>query len=294
MKILIVEDDQSSRIYLENLLELNGYKFRSAVNGIEGLNYFEEYDPDIVITDIQMPIMDGLELLEAIRDKKSNTIVIITTAYGNENYAIQALHLGANNYIKKPVSGKELLPLLKKYKSVINSKFIPDQLPGEMIYQKYKIEFETSYKQIPKIVDRLLLESTCNFDTNERINIELGLVELITNAIEHGNLDITYDEKQEALNDNMLDELFAERLAIPDYKNKKIIVEFLADKNGIEWTITDQGNGFEWNTLPDPTDSENILELNGRGVFISKFLFDKVEYIGNGNIVKVRKNYRKN
>ena len=92
MKILIVEDDQSSRIYLENLLELNGYKFRSAVNGIEGLNYFEEYDPDIVISDIQMPIMDGLELLEAIRDKKSNTIVIITTAYGNENYAIQALH----------------------------------------------------------------------------------------------------------------------------------------------------------------------------------------------------------
>lgn len=292
MKILIVEDDQSSRIYLENLLELNGYKFRSAVNGIEGLNYFEEYAPDIVIADIQMPIMDGLELLESIRDKESNAIVIITTAYGNENYAIQALHLGANNYIKKPVSGKELLPLLKKYKSVINSKFIPEQLPGEIIYRRNKIEFKTSYKQIPKIVDRLLLESSCSFNINQRTNVELGLVELITNAVEHGNLNITYAEKQNALDNNTLEKLYEERLATPEYVNKKIIVEFFSDKTGIEWTITDEGEGFNWNTLPDPTSSENILELSGRGVFISKFLFDKVEYFGNGNTVRVRKNYK--
>jgi len=123
VKVLIVEDDKSSRLYLENLLELNNYDYRSASNGIEGLNLFEEYCPDVVITDIQMPIMDGLEMLEAIRDRKSNSIVIITTAFGSENYAIQALHLGANNYLKKPVAGIDLIPLLRKYRTILESKY---------------------------------------------------------------------------------------------------------------------------------------------------------------------------
>ncbi len=289
MKVLIVEDDHASRFFLESLLESNRYDFKSASNGIEGLNIFEEYKPDIILTDIQMPIMGGLELLEAIRDKKSDTIVVMVTAFGTENYAVQALHLGANNYLKKPVSSQELLRLLKKYKAIISSKYSPDVLPGRLMYRKFQLEFNTEFHKIPKIVDKVIVESNLDIDDNEKVNIELGLVELITNSIEHGNLNITYSEKQEALNNGNLDELYFERMKNPVFKNRIITIDFFADNDKLQWTISDGGTGFDWKSLPDPTDEEHLLELNGRGVFISRFLFDKVEYLGIGNIVVATK-----
>ncbi len=289
MKVLIVEDDYASRLFLESLLESNNFTFRSASNGIEGLNIFDEYHPDIILTDIQMPIMDGLELLEAVRDKKTDAIVIIITAFGTENYAIQALHLGANNYLKKPVSSQDLLKLLKKYQAFINSKYSPDALPGSLINRTFKLEFHSEFNKIPKIVDKIILESNLVVDDNIRVNIELGLVELITNAIEHGNLTITYDEKQHALNEGNLDELYKERTDNIQYRLRKIFVDFLENPDFVQWTVTDEGNGFDWRQLPDPTDQNHILELNGRGIFISKFLFDEIEYNQKGNSVTARK-----
>ena len=289
MKVLIVEDDKASRLFLESLLESNGYSFKSAANGIEGLNVFDEYKPDLVLTDIQMPIMDGLELLEAIRDKKSDTIVIIITAFGTENYAIQALHLGANNYLKKPVSGQELLRLLKKYQLILSSKYSPDALPGHLLNRNFQIEFKSEFNKIPKIVDKVIVESFLDIDDSVKVNIELGLVELITNAIEHGNLAITYHEKQKALNEGTLDELYQERVSNSKYRNRKIFVDFFTDNKIVRWTISDEGDGFDWNLLPNPTDQDHILELSGRGVFISRFLFDKVEFSGKGNVVTATK-----
>ncbi|RLD52591.1 MAG: hypothetical protein DRI94_02650 [Bacteroidetes bacterium] len=285
MKILIVEDDHASRLFLESLLESNNYDFRSAENGIEGLNVFDEYNPDIVLSDIKMPIMDGLELLEAIRDKNSDAIVVIITAFGSENYAIQALHLGANNYLKKPVSSQELLRLLKKYKAIISGKYSPESLPGKLINRTFSVEFKSEYTKIPKIVDKIMIESAIDINDSEKVNIELGLVELITNAIEHGNLGISYIEKQLALDDGKLSELFDERVHNKKFKNRNVKVDFFTDEEKYQWTITDDGEGFNWKSIPDPTDQEHILELNGRGIFISNFLFDKIEYFGKGNVV---------
>ena len=289
MKILIVEDDHASRLFLESLLESNNYDFRSAENGIEGLNVFEEYNPDIVLSDIKMPIMDGLELLEAIRDKNSDTIVVIVTAFGSENYAIQALHLGANNYLKKPVSSQELLRLLKKYKAIISEQFYPESLPGKLINRTFSIEFKSEYTKIPKIVDKIMIESAIDINDSEKVNIELGLVELITNAVEHGNLGISYIEKQLALDEGKLSELFDDRVHNEKFKNRKVKVDFFTDEEKYQWTITDNGEGFNWKSIPDPTDQEHILELNGRGIFISNFLFDKIEYFGKGNVVTATK-----
>jgi CheY-like chemotaxis protein len=292
MKILIVEDDTSSRIYLENLLEVNDYECQSAANGIEGLNLFEEYRPDIVITDIQMPLMDGLELLEALNEMSPETIVIITTAYGTENYAIQALHLGANNYLKKPVTAYDLLPLLKKYEAIFDSKTQPTGLPGKIAERSIKLYFDTNLytlENVPKVVDRVLIESDCKQLESDKVNIELGLAELITNALEHGNLNISYDEKKDALDNNSIEELYKERLDKNTNTNKQITVEFLSKADYFQWKITDEGEGFDWKKIPDPTTDDKLLELNGRGVFISKFLFDQIIYNEKGNEVIARK-----
>ncbi len=289
MKVLLVEDDPSSRLYLESLLEINNIDVKSAENGIEGLNVFDEFNPDIVITDIQMPMMNGLELLEILKKKKPETVVIITTAFGSERYAIQALQLGASNYLKKPVIGNDLIPILLKYKRILFEK--PDKYVacGNLLEHYYKIEFDARIENIPRIIDRLLQEAGCFMPKDVKFSIELGLVELITNAIEHGCLEISYFQKQKALDEHKLDDIYKTRECDPKYKDLKITVEYKFDSKSSTWTISDNGKGFDWHHLPDPTSDENLEQLSGRGIFITRFIFDELTYFGRGNVVCARK-----
>ena len=123
MKVLIVEDDFASREFLINLIKLEGYTVFSAANGLEGITEYEKNKPDLIVSDIQMPKMDGLQMLKKLREQKTDAIFIITTAYGSEDYAIDALRSGANNYLKKPIERRNLLSLLKK-SELIHKKLI--------------------------------------------------------------------------------------------------------------------------------------------------------------------------
>ena len=289
MKVLIVEDDFASREFLINLVKLEGYKVFSAANGFEGITEYEKHKPDLIVSDIQMPKMDGLQMLKRLREQKSDAIFIITTAYGSEDYAIDALRSGANNYLKKPIERKNLLSLLKKYKSLVASRKLAKKAEGKIIERFLKVEFSTNYNHISSIVTQLINEIKDNIAEIEKTNIELGLDELITNSIEHGNLEITYDEKQEASDDNVLTELYKKKMSNPELANRKLIIEYSHNKNWFEWIITDEGKGFDWKSIPDPTEDGHLMDLNGRGIFITHFLFDEMEYIGKGNKVRIRK-----
>ena len=289
MKVLIVEDDFASREFLINLVKLEGYQVFSASNGLEGIENYKKYKPDLIVSDIQMPKMDGLQMLQKLRKEKSDSIFIITTAYGSEDYAIDALRSGANNYLKKPIERKSLLSLLRKYNSLVESRKLAKKAEGKIISRFIKFEFNTNFRHITSIVSQLLNEIGSNIEEVEKTNIELGLDELITNAIEHGNLAISYKEKYEATEDNKLTELFEERMKNPELANKVIIIEYSYNKDWFEWIITDEGKGFDWQSIPDPTTAGHLMNLNGRGIFITHFLFDEMEYIGKGNKVRIRK-----
>ena len=130
------------------------------------------------------------------------------------------------------------------------------------------------------------------YKNNEKINIEIGLLEIVTNAIEHGNLEISYKEKQQAIENNIIGELIKEREKNSKFANRKVIIHFSIDKTSCHWIIKDEGKGFDWTSIPSPL-NENITNLTGRGIFITKHLFDELEYIGNGSIVKLKKYFCK-
>lgn len=106
--ILLIDDDKSLQRVLEYQLEKEGYIVLTADSGINGLDIFQENDVGLVITDIQMPEMDGMELLKRLKSISSNTLVIIITAYGSIQSAVEAMRLGAFDYITKPFDKKEL------------------------------------------------------------------------------------------------------------------------------------------------------------------------------------------
>ncbi|MBI2353884.1 MAG: sigma-54-dependent Fis family transcriptional regulator [Deltaproteobacteria bacterium] len=113
-KILVIDDDASLRRVLEYNLEEAGYEVFAASSGEEGLTLFAEESPALVITDMKMPGMDGLQVLRTIKERAPETLVIIITAFGAVDIAVEAMKAGAYDYITKPFNRDELRLIVAK------------------------------------------------------------------------------------------------------------------------------------------------------------------------------------
>jgi len=114
MKILVVDDEEGARELFSTILTDEGYEVTLADDGKEALTLFKNTPFNLVITDIKMPVMDGLQLLQEIRKSGSKTDVIMVTAYGEVESYLKAMSLGAAEYINKPIRIKELKRIVYK------------------------------------------------------------------------------------------------------------------------------------------------------------------------------------
>lgn len=113
-RILVVDDEESARIALAKLLTREGYEVASAGNGYEALNYLRGKEVELIITDINMPEMNGLTFLRELSRSHPESNVIMVTAYGEVESYFEAMNLGAFEYINKPVKIDELKKIIQK------------------------------------------------------------------------------------------------------------------------------------------------------------------------------------
>lgn len=113
-KILIVDDEENARIGLSKLLGQQGYQVDAVANGNEALNFLNHGLVNLVITDINMPVMDGLTFLRELHRQHPEIDVIMITAYGGVESYLQAMNLGAFEYLNKPVKLDELKSVMVK------------------------------------------------------------------------------------------------------------------------------------------------------------------------------------
>ncbi|MGZ3473258.1 MAG: sigma-54-dependent transcriptional regulator, partial [Polyangiales bacterium] len=113
-RILVVDDEENLRLVLRTLLKRAGYEVETASTGEEALEKVEAFGPDVVITDVRMPKMSGIDLLAALRAKQSPATVIVMSAYGSVDLALEAMKAGAYDYVAKPFKPDEVLLVLKK------------------------------------------------------------------------------------------------------------------------------------------------------------------------------------
>jgi len=122
MKILLVEDEKISRVTIHDTLQKKGHKVTACDTGRKGIEAFNKGDFDVVLTDLRLPSMTGIDILKYVKQKDESTFVIVMTAFGTIENAVHALKLGAYEYITKPFSYDELFILLNKiqdYKNLI-------------------------------------------------------------------------------------------------------------------------------------------------------------------------------
>ncbi len=291
MKILIVDDESLVRSFLQTAAQKGGHEIRVAGDGEEGWTVFEEFKPDLVLTDIEMPHLNGLELLSRIRETRNDVIVVVLTGHGNEEYAVEALRLKANNYLQKPVRHFELKHLFKKYESVVEARNLGQEAPGKIVSKNFTAEYDNRLLLVPRRADELVRQTGDIFDEKQKMGLLLGLVELLVNAIEHGNLGVTGQEKAAAMEKGFdaYQELLTKRLSDARLAARKVTVEYKQDIMGCEWLISDEGEGFKWREFIQNMSGENVFRTNCRGVYLSCLQFDQLEYLGVGNIVRASK-----
>jgi len=112
--ILYIEDDEGVRIVNSRFLARMFNKLYEAENGEEGFALYKKYHPDIILTDINMPKLDGLSLAKKIRKEDKLTKIIVSTAFSDKNYLLDAIELNLEKYIIKPLNGRNFLPALTK------------------------------------------------------------------------------------------------------------------------------------------------------------------------------------
>ena len=112
--ILYIEDDEGVRTINSRFLNRMFAELYEAKNGLEGLSLYKKHKPDIILTDIQMPQMDGITMAKKIREKDSTTKIIISTAFSDKEYLLEAIELKLEKYIIKPLTSRNLLPALTK------------------------------------------------------------------------------------------------------------------------------------------------------------------------------------
>ncbi|MCI0694795.1 response regulator transcription factor [candidate division KSB1 bacterium] len=114
-RILIIEEDDAIMSGLANLLRNEGYEIRSAKSGQKGYQVAKEIDPDLIILDLKLPGMSGLEICKRLRDEGMTIPVIMLTAKSEENDTVLALELGADDYVTKPFSVRELIARVRAH-----------------------------------------------------------------------------------------------------------------------------------------------------------------------------------
>lgn len=122
MKVLFVEDDEEAREELADVLKRHAGKVTVAENGSKGLERYEEFEPDLIIADLYMPEMDGVEMIKRLRQRGSKAAVIVVSAVGEVDTILSAIDVGIDKYILKPVNLQELLEAMSQLAQTIYEK----------------------------------------------------------------------------------------------------------------------------------------------------------------------------
>ena len=290
--VLIVDDSKVDQRLAGKLIESSpslGVTVRYAGDGKQALEAIAREVPRIVVTDLQMPEMDGLALTTAIRERHPGVPVVLMTAHGSEEVAAEALRRGAASYVPKKNLAEDLARTVER---VMESAATAGDVEA---LGEFGLRVETMFTLGPdstKIhpVIRYLRNEAMRMrlcDETAAVRVGVALSEAITNAIDHGNLEVSSDlHEQDA---DAFYSLLDERRRSSPYRDRRVTVHAVVTPKRAVFTVKDQGKGFDASSVPDPTDSENLDKIRGRGVMLMRMFMDDVSFENNGSQVTLVK-----
>ncbi|WP_411824484.1 response regulator [Leptospira sp. 'Mane'] len=293
MKILFVDDEENIRDLFSEYFKRD-YEVWLASNGEEALNIALGSHFDLIISDISLPKLNGIQFIEKLRAKEIYTPFVVITGDSDIQIAIDVFRLGAVDFFLKPFKMESLRLRIKKFENA-DLDMAALYKSGDAMFNEgeYKISLLPKIRNINKYVALLVEQVISNPKINEDDLLSLKVVfyELLSNAIEHGAAGITYREKQTFLESGKdYFQFVEERCASCNYGKWITVCTKLSEK-GVTVTIEDQGDGFILSEVPDPIQNPGANLLSGRGIFLTKMNINEIHYNEKGNIVRIFKEW---
>ena len=284
--ILLADDAAVDRRIVIGILREQDVEIVEVTNGREALEHCKNSLPDLVLTDLQMPEVGGLELTSQISLQYPNLPIVLMTAHGSEEIAVQALACGATSYVPKAQLSRLLIdtvrPILSQVETASDyrrlmqcstSNALDFELGGDLSLIAPLVEL------VQKIADGM---GVCKFLS--RIRFGIAVEHALKNAMLHG----VYDVRQiphENPSDNEIAAFVERRSKQSPYRNRKVYVDVKVTAEEAFVKIRDDGDGFDTSLVPEPRSAKAMEPSAGRGLVLMQTFVDQLTFNETGNEV---------
>ena len=289
--ILVVDDCLTDRRRAGGLLSRAGFDVTFAENGRDALAQIVDRLPDAVVSDLQMPELDGLALVTTVSRDYAFLPVVVITSQGSESVAVQALQAGAASYVPKCDLGPQLAETVRRVCLAAGESRDFARLSSRVVRHEVRYVLESDLSLIPPAV-RALREMLAGFKEQDEatvLRITIAFEEALLNAFYHGNLEVSSELREQE--PNTFYELAVERCGLAPYRDRRVTVEVVISPREVRLRIADEGPGFNPSSLPDPTDPGNIARASGRGMLLIRTFMDEVSHNERGNEIAMLKRF---
>jgi CheY-like chemotaxis protein len=289
--ILIVDDDDVDREAAERCLAgVDALRVLRAGDGNRALELLGDGEtPDLVLTDLRMPGMDGLELVDRLKNDHPALPVVLMTSQGSEQVAVRALQAGAASYVPKGELKYSLLDTVRQVLEVAEARRVQRRILRCLGDSEIRFDLENDTSLIYPLVG-FFQDSLARLGfASDRVRTQVGmaLMEALSNAMIHGNLEV--DSSLRRTDRTAYDAMIERRRGEPLYAGRRVRCLARMSSDRIEYVIADEGPGFDPSALPDPTSADNVLAVSGRGIWLIRTFMDDVEFNDAGNQVRMLK-----
>lgn len=289
-RVLVVDDSPVDRRLAGRLIEkLGGMEIFYAPDGQAALDEVEAHLPDLVVTDMQMPELDGFGLVEALKAQYPLIPVILMTAAGSEAVAVKALQAGAASYVPKLALADDLADVSERVLAMSRTQRSQTRLINRVKRSITEYEVENDRELVLLLSAQMQQQFNAMKICSETDGLRIGIAleEALLNAFYHGNLECSSRLREDDCQAYV--DLANKRAAESPYKERRIHVTVSLSRDEAQWTIRDDGPGFDPSKLPDPTDPEYLERPHGRGLMLMRTFMNEVSYNNKGNEVRMVK-----
>ncbi len=288
--ILLVDDSPIDRRLMTRLLEADGqFRIHEAADGVEALAMLQTTEPDLVVTDLQMPNMNGLQLLQTIGERYPSLSVVVITARGSEQLAVEAIESGAASYVPKSRLSDDLASTLARVLSSRRSDSLMDCVSQSLVSAEAIYELPCDPEVLTAAAGMVddLVQRSWDCPSRDGLRIRMTLEEALLNALYHGTLELPPELRAEDL--TAYYELAHSRQATAPWADRTITlrVEYSATELVLE--VADQGSGFDADAFLNVTEAAVIERPYGRGILLMRTVMDDVEFQDGGRVTRLVK-----
>jgi CheY-like chemotaxis protein len=295
--VLVVDDSAIDRRLVGGLLgKAADWDIEYAADGAEALEQSAASLPDLIVTDLHMPRMDGLELVRAMRERHPEVPVLLMTAYGSEAFAVEALEQGAASYVPKSQLADKLCDTVREILARASAHRSYEELLSRLDRSEFTffVELGNDAALIDPLVD--LVQQTVGrarlCDLSGQLRIGVALREALLNALLHGNLEINIEHMDDA-REHLLRQrdlpINAEKPDQTAFRDRIIFVNVRISTQEARFIIRDEGPGFDVSAVPSSWEPGGLEQQGSRSLSLIRAFMDEVTYNEAGNEVTLVK-----